>query len=202
MIFAIYDGAGVILRKGDVPEDDIPNYAQAGEHIYKGDCEYEDLIDVATGEVIPNGMGPRPGPSYLWDSTARKWAQPSATQRATLKAAIEAERDRRVFAPINLTEGTFDADARSQQNLADKLASITSREQLGMSPMSPQMCVWRDSSNVTHSFADQPTYKAWLATFAIALADRGTAAYAWSWQKKADLDALSDDALSGFDPTN
>lgn len=201
MKFAIYDDTGVILRTGDVPEEDIPNYAQTGEHIYKGDCEFVDLIDVATGTVIPNGMGSRPGPLYTWDATNRKWVEPPAVARARLKVAIETERDRRIFSLLTIDSADYDADARSQQNLADKLASITSREQLGLAPMDPSVCVWRDHANVTHSFADQSTYKTWLSNFAVALADRGTSAYSWSWQKKASLDATADDSLSTFDPT-
>jgi hypothetical protein len=201
MKFVIYDGAGVILRKGDVPEEDIPSYAQAGEHVFLGDASYEDLIDVATGAVIPNGMGPRPGPAFMWGSAARKWSEPASVTRARLKAAIETERDRRIFASIAVGGSDYDADVRSQQNLADKLASISSREQLGLAPMDASACVWRDAANVTHSYSDQTAYKAWLSSFAVALADRGTAAYAWSWQKKADLDAAADGSLGAFDPT-
>jgi hypothetical protein len=202
MKFAIYDDGGVILRIGDVPEDEIPNYEQTGEHIFKGDAQHVDLIDVSTGALIPNGMGPRPSPDYTWDSTARAWVEPAAATRARLKAAIEAERDRRIFTTITIDSADYDADPRSQQNVADTLASINSREQLGLTPLDPSLCVWRDHANVTHSFTDQPTYKTWLANFAVVLADRGTSAYAWSWQKKASLDSTADDSLSTFDPTS
>jgi hypothetical protein len=202
MKFAIYDDAGVILRKGDVPEEEIPNYAQTGEHIFSGEADYVDLIDVSTGALIANGMGPRPGPDYTWDLTAKKWNEAAASVRARLKTAIETERDRRIFAVLTIDSSDYDADPRSQQNVADTLASINSREQLALAPMDPSVCVWRDHANVTHSFTDQTAYKSWLANFAVMLADRGTAAYAWSWQKKASLNAASDDSLSTFDPTS
>jgi hypothetical protein len=205
MKYCVYDDAGAILRSGTCP-DEATALLQGpegrvlilpDEHTVRDDTHY---VDVGVSEVIE--MPPRPSFDHQWDQASVSWQLSVASVRAKLKARIEAERDRRIFDNIMLDGSEFDASARSQENLADKLASISSREQLGLSPMDPALCVWRDFQNVIHTFADQPTYRAWLASFAVALADRGTAAYAWSWQKKADLDSVSDDSLSTFDPAN
>ena len=68
-------------------------------------------------------------------------------------------------------------------------------------PIPAEQLVWRDADNVTHAFADLATYKAWLQGFAIALGARGTMAFAWSWQKKAQLESLSSfEDIVAFDP--
>lgn len=108
------------------------------------------------------------------------------------KREVERERDRRVAAPVIAYDGKrLDADADSIERVARKLAALDAYDKCGET-MPQEMLVWRDADNITHSFADQQEYKLWLAGFAVALDARGTAAFAWSWEKKAQVDAADD----------
>jgi hypothetical protein len=83
-------------------------------------------------------------------------------------------------------------DAREQdiRNLEQKLATVQSRIDQGIAAPVDTL-VWRDHDDQLHSFADLATYKTWLDGFAIALDERNTAAWSWSWQKKAELAACT-----------
>lgn len=200
MKYAIYNAAGDILRTGHCPDGEEPNQAHDGEAVFIGDATFQDLIDPTDGTLIPGGKGVQPSPDYDWSDATRAWVGNIDRARAGKKALIELERDGRSVAPVLVYDSiNLDADMRAIENLKSKLAELDSRDALGQS-LTADQCVWRDADNGMHQWPDQASYKAWLQGFAVALGTRGTDAYAWSWQKKAQLDALTTfDDVVAFD---
>lgn len=141
---------------------------------------------VAGGVVVP--FPQRPSPSHDWDWTSKSWVPDVAKARVAKKLDVERERDRRITAPVIVYDSkNLDADESSIGRVANKLAALDAYEKCGQVMPAP-MLVWRDADNATHSFASHQEYKLWLAGFAVALDARGTAAFAWSWEKKARVD--------------
>jgi hypothetical protein len=171
-----------------------------------------DWIELAENEAVSGiayvqdgqlRLAGQPPAMHAWDWQTRSWKPDFDAAKAAMRQAIEAERERRIYARVIVYDGkNVDADAWAQRNISEKLNDIARREQEGV-PMPVEMLMWRDADNVDHQFADQAAYRSWLNGLAIALGLRGTQAYAWSWGKKAQLDALGDDleALAGFEPT-
>lgn len=192
MKFAIYNTLGEIQYTGMCADDMISvQHVPEGCFLYQGPAEFNDLIDMTTHELIEGGKPDRPSEYHDWDPVARAWVGNKARLVASKSLALELERDVRINAPITYDGKVIDGFKRSQENIASKLATITQREALGLPDMPGPLLVWRDAANVTHTFPDQATYKAWLSGLAIALEERGTMAYAWSWAKKAELQGLA-----------
>ena len=126
-----------------------------------------------------------------WNPETEEWldARDVSTLKSAKSAAIEAERDRRISAPIEYLERLVDADARAQGNITDKINEINAREQIG-SPMPVATMIWRDAENTNVTFESQDAMKAWLQGLVIAITQRGTEAYAWSWEVKNQLRSL------------
>jgi len=190
MKFTIYNwSTGQVLRWGQCPDEHISMQAfEPGEAViegeYPGDRFYWDGLQMIE---FPE----RPSASHRWDWPSKTWQADLADAKAKKHVQIEAERDRRAMAPVIVYDGkNLDADARATENLKSKLAEANSRLAQG-TPFPAAQLVWRDADNVTHVFADTPSYKDWLDGFAIALGSRGTDAYAWSWQKKGELNAAT-----------
>ena len=110
-------------------------------------------------------------------------ARPFATQQAAKLAAVEAERDARIRAAIAYNGRMVDADQRAQQNITDKISELTAREATGTA-MPLETMVWRDADNQTATFETEAEMKMWLQGLVIAITQRGTEAYTWSWQVK------------------
>lgn len=191
MKFGIFNAAGDMLRVGDCAPGDVSLQAQPGEILFTGECTIHDRLNVATGELIVNGKPPRPSPVHEWDNTAKVWVANLAKAREIRGAEIEAARDAIIKGTILYDGKNIDCDTRSQDNVSYKLATIAQREALGLSPLPAELLVWRDADNITHSFANQTTYKNWLGGLAVAMDERGTLAYGWSWGQKAALAALT-----------
>ena len=135
-----------------------------------------------------------------WDPRAEQWVDTRdlATLKLAKLAQVEAERDRRISAPIRYLERLVDADARAQGNITDKISEIQAREQVG-TPMPEATMIWRDAENLNVSFESQEAMKAWLQGLVIAITQRGAEAYAWSWAVKEQLRSLeSKDAIEAF----
>jgi hypothetical protein len=145
----------------------------------------------------------QPSPYHVFDWSTKTWGADLEAIRTAKRGAIEAQRELQIYAPLIVYDSiNLDADARSQRNITEKLNDIALREQES-DPMPAEMLMWRDADNVDHTFETQAAYRSWLNGLAIALGLRGTQAYAWSWAKKAALDALGNDveALLAFDAT-
>lgn len=135
-----------------------------------------------------------------WNPEAETWvdARDLGTLAAAKLRAIEEERDRRISAPIDYQGRMVDADARAQGNITDKINEINAREQIGV-PMPEATMVWRDAENANVTFSSQSAMKVWLQGLVIAITQRGTEAYAWSWEVKDQLRSLeSKDAIEAF----
>jgi hypothetical protein len=157
-------------------------------------------LDLQTGELA--AYPARPDRHHTWHWASKTWQPNLDKSKAEKRAQIERERDRRAAAPVIVYDGkNLDADVASIGRLANKLAALDAYEKRGQT-MPGNRLVWRDADNVTHVFASHQDYKLWLAGFAIALDDRGTLAFAWSWEKKVQLDALETaQEVIDFDPT-
>lgn len=135
-----------------------------------------------------------------WDPMAEVWvdARPFATQQAAKLAAVEAERDARIRAPIAYNRRMVDADQRAQQNITDKISELTAREATGTA-MPLEAMVWRDADNQTATFETEAEMKMWLQGLVIAITQRGTEAYTWSWQVKELVNtATTSEELAGI----
>jgi hypothetical protein len=85
----------------------------------------------------------------------------------------------------------LDADMTARDNLKAKLEEVRERIRLNM-PMAPELLVWRDNGNQTHSWPTIEAYHDWLAGYAVAMSDRGTRCYACAWHHKDALKAAND----------
>jgi hypothetical protein len=189
MKFTIYKQAtGEIVRWGDCLEDDIDLQAQEGEGVIPGAALPGDAF---YWDGAATQKEPRPGAEYEWDHVRKTWMGNLAKAKVAKHQEIEQERDRRLAAPVLVYDGK-NLDAREQdiRNLEQKLATVQSRIDQGIAAPVDTL-VWRDHDDQLHSFADLATYKTWLDGFAIALDERNTAAWSWSWQKKAELAACT-----------
>ena len=132
-------------------------------------------------------------PSYpcTWSPESEQWVDARDLKEliAMKLREVEDERDKRISAPIEYLGRTVDADARAQGNITDKINEINAREQIGSSmPVAPM--IWRDAENTNVTFESQDAMKAWLQGLVIAITQRGTEAYAWSWEVKNQLRSL------------
>ena len=132
-------------------------------------------------------------PSYpcTWSPESEQWVDARDLKEliAMKLREVEDERDKRISAPIEYLGRTVDADARAQGNITDKINEINAREQIG-SPVPVATMIWRDAENTNVTFESQDAMKAWLQGLVIAITQRGTEAYAWSWEVKNQLRSL------------
>jgi hypothetical protein len=133
----------------------------------------------------------RPSEHHEWKWDTKSWAPNLQSALAKRLADVEKERDRRIKAPIAFDDKVLDADDQAQKNITDKLTAIAKREARGKPPLSAPLLVWRDHLNANHSFPDQGAYRDWLSDLVIAIEERGTQAWIWSWQKKAEMQACA-----------
>lgn len=138
----------------------------------------------------PQPIPPRPSAGHVFDFASKAWVDARTVNdlKAAKRIAIEAERRRRTVSPIAYDGALLDADKTAQENIANKLLEIGQRMELGQ-PMPQELLFWRDHDNIDHTFDTVEEYRAWLGGLAVAITERGTQAYAWSWQAKAALAA-------------
>jgi hypothetical protein len=209
-LYTVIDMASGQILRGGGTEHAQAHPLEAGEGLYVGEAlsarqwYFVDGLPVAYTEQELVVMAARPRYACHWDIATKTWADDRTAQdlQAAHAAAIEAERDRRLYASIDFQGKTIQARPVDQKNLSDKQWEMQQRAALGQ-PLPDQLRVWRALDNTLVPFADDAAYMAWLGGLTIALATRGTMAYAWSWAKKAALVALGDDlvGLKAFDPT-
>lgn len=139
----------------------------------------------------------RPTEFHEWDRESESWLPNIVEAKKTLKADVQNELSRRSVSPIVVGDIVLDADAVAQNNLANKLQEVNERIRLGM-PMPSDLLVWKDASNAVRCWANIESYKDWLSTFAIALAERGTRLYQAAWSHKDAIEAMTtiDDVLA------
>lgn len=198
-VLVIHSSAGKILRTYNADGDQNPDpelLIQPNEfysYVNSPDGIYFDVRMRKVNGGALQDLPARPSLDHEYDYTVDQWVDTRTIEqmRAIKHKAIENARDKRLneaslwYAGINV-----DADPQAKQNLQDKVTAMASRIARG-TPTPPQMLVWKDRDNVIHSFPDIQTYKDWLDGFVIALENRGMTAWAWSWQMKDALNALS-----------
>lgn len=165
--------------------------------------EYELPLDIFPGFTFVSG--PHDEKPALVDKELADdgTLQPSLAKLKEAKSRdIEDVRDRRLVAPVLVYDGkNLDGDAQAKSNLSDKLWEVTSNIARGKS-MPVESLVWKDHDNEIHAFPDMASYKDWLDGYVIAFGERNTAVWAWSWQKKAQLEAITTvDELLTFNPS-
>lgn len=171
----------------------------------------EDFIAAENGEldtthyVVNNELvelPTRPSLFHEWDATSRAWVGNVVRVRAYRHKQIEDARDKRLNEPVIEYNGMLlDAGPQAKQNLQDKVTATNSRIARG-TPTPVQTLVWKDHENQIHAFSDLVAYRDWLEGFVIELENRGMQAWAWSWQLKDRLAALTTlDAVLAFDTT-
>ena len=126
-----------------------------------------------------------------WDWPTKSWLPNLDAAKAAKKAEIEAERNRRISEPLIYDGKVLDADMTARDNLKAKLEEVRERIRMNM-PMAPELLVWRDNGNQTHSWPTIEAYHDWLAGYAVAMSDRGTRCYACAWHHKDVLKAAND----------
>ena len=141
-------------------------------------------------------------PSYpcTWSPESEQWVDARDLKEliAMKLREVEDERDRRISSPIEYLGHLVDADARAQANITNKINEINARIQLGQL-MPESLMMWLDANNQVVTFDSQEQMRDWLQGLVIAITQRGTEAYAWSWQVKDQLRSLeSKDAIEAF----
>lgn len=197
--YVVYELAtGRILQRMHCPPAAAEGALKTDQGLLEGGASWETHY-VANETLV--AFPARPSTSHVWNWTTKAWDPSTDILRSQHHAAIEAERDRRLVAPVLVYDGkNLDADQRAQDNLSDVLSRVHSALDRGVALPASQL-VWKDYDNVVHTFADTAAYKVWLDGFALAMGDRNIAAWGWSWQKKNDLAALTTyDELAAFNP--
>ena len=133
----------------------------------------------------------RPSNWHTWDTTTESWLPNLDAAKAAKKTEIEAERNRRINEPLIYDGKVLDADQAARDNLKAKLEEVRERIRLNML-MAPELLVWRDNGNQTHSWPTIEVYHDWLAGYAVAMSDRGTRCYACAWYHKDTLKVAND----------
>ncbi|MBQ7626692.1 MAG: DUF4376 domain-containing protein [Rhodocyclaceae bacterium] len=136
----------------------------------------------------------RPTSWHEFDWTQKCWRLRADELRAHLMREADMEREIASTAPIDYTGKRMDADAVAQRNIQGKLAELREREITGAQlPVSD--CIWRDYDNITHTWPDCASYQSWLSGLLVAIVERTTALYKAAWEKKAQIESMTDDDL-------
>ena len=180
---------GQILKTVSAPDGHANLYDSEGKGVILTDTWVSDATHYVENGALTEYLE-NPSPHYEWDWTTKSWLPNLDAAKAAKKAEIEAERNRRISEPLIYDGKVLDADMTARDNLKAKLEEVRERIRLNM-PMAPELLVWRDNGNVTHSWPTIEAYHDWLAGYAVAMSDRGTRCYACAWYHKDVLEQLS-----------
>lgn len=113
-----------------------------------------------------------------------------SNMQESLKKEVDILRNYKINEPLIYDGKVLDADEAARDNLKAKLEEVRERIRLNM-PMAPELLVWRDNANQTHSWPTIEAYHDWLAGYAVEMSDRGTRCYACAWYHKDAIGQLS-----------
>lgn len=191
-MYVIYDiETGIVDRILRCPRNQVSLNVFEGQAFVE--VEDQTVIDdpanayVLNGNLVRISNGP---PYHEWDWPTKSWLPNIDSAKAAKKVEIEAEHSRRINEPLIYDGKVLDADQTARDNLKAKLEEVRERIRLNM-PMAPELLVWRDNGNQTHSWPTIEGYHDWLAGYAVAMSDRGTRCYACAWYHKDALGQLS-----------
>ena len=189
MIYLIETITGRVIQTCTCHDEGSAVFDIAGTHTVVSPVEHSvDAVYYSGTELTEFPV--KPSPYHEWDWTTKSWLPNLDAAKAAKKAEIETERMQRINAPLIYDGKVLDADQTARDNLKAKLEEVRERIRLNM-PMAPELLVWRDNSNVTHSWPTIEAYHDWLAGYAVAMSDRGTRCYACAWHHKDTLGQLS-----------
>lgn len=189
MIYCIENETGRIRQIVHAPDSHAEHYEGAGISVLVSEEVFEPGTAYRDGEVFVH-FPEKPSPHHEWDWPTKSWLPNLDAAKAAKKAEIEAERNRRINEPLTYDGKVLDADQAARDNLKAKLEEVRERIRMNM-PMVPELLVWRDNGNQTHSWPTIEAYHDWLAGYAVAMSDRGTRCYACAWYHKDTLGQLS-----------
>lgn len=195
MKYCVYETNGNILRTGYAPEvahGAIKAAEQGRVLFFEQDTQVSDMdhyVDVEKKSLVK--IPARPSEFHVWSNDARVWEADFAKLILSKKKEIETERDRRIVANILYGNILLDANERAQSNISSKLSEIA-QVMAGNGSIATEQLVWRDADNNTHHFPHLAAYRDWLGGLVIAISERATLSYQWSWDKKAALEEITD----------
>lgn len=153
------------------------------------------VIKSSTGGLVPLDFDPRPSPYHQWDIDTMSFAVAEGgldRLHADMRGAVDAERERLGYLPIEHAGALFDADAKAQRNITAWQMQIAAGAPV------PSGFMWRDASNTDH-----PADAAFINTLGAAITLRGTLLYQAAWAHKAAIKVLAEagdfDALLTYD---
>ena len=185
LVYETATGRVIKLVTGANSHDQALN---AGESTLLFDGTPDGYVDISTQTFVPFPL--RPSVYHTWDWPTKSWLPNLDAAKAAKKAEIEAEHSRRINEPLLYDGKVLDADQAARDNLKAKLEEVRERIRLNM-PMAPELLVWRDNDNQTHSWPTIEAYHDWLAVYAVAMSERGTRCYTCAWQHKDTVEQLT-----------
>lgn len=127
----------------------------------------------------------RPGSDYEWDWATKEWVSKNSIEdyRQIAIAKINKERSLRLASPVEYQGHWVDAHATAMGNITSKIAELNALAELGVEP-DVESLYWRNADNQNVWFAAASEMKAWLLGLVVAVSQRNSAVYSWSWAKK------------------
>jgi hypothetical protein len=179
---------GVIVRTGVTSDILLPTIIrEPGEGMVLGEVTTFDLVDLSTGHLITGGNRP-PEEPFGYTQVNGLWKFDVGGKKTLKKIDIINERERRIFEPIVFQGRRYDTLMRSLNSMSQKLDEL---DYLQEGQEYAGLLEWRDADNAYITFDNIAEMRAWLLGLRAAIARRRSEAYAWSWQRKDALEALS-----------
>ena len=187
MRYAVYKvDTGEILRIISCPEKDLDrSLAPEGESAVEVQHGVTDLTHYVQNDE-PVARPPKPSSEHTWSWGSKSWVPDVASAKATKLNAVATELARRLEAPVQYEGRLIDADSTSHRSISDKAWEVSIRQASGRPD---GMLAWLDANNQLVEFNTPAAYKEWLQGLLVTIGERNTSALAWSWQKKAEIEA-------------
>lgn len=183
--YSLVDELGEILSIGTVTDYDYSLLISNGELVKVG--HYSKDTTYFVGD-IPTDKGTPANKFETWDTINKEWVVLIPESKLILKQDVE--NLRKTYSPdiIVYDSKNIQADSTSILNILEKIAEINAAESVSetITPL-----IWRDADDVTHTFADMATYKAWLYGLIRAISERNTNLYENTWNHYDAIDALT-----------
>lgn len=130
----------------------------------------------------------RPGPDYEWDWATKEWVSKNSIEdyRQIAIANINKERSLRLTAPVDYQGHWVDAHTTAMGNITAKIAELNALAELGVEP-GVESLSWRNADNQNVWFATSAEMKAWLLGLVVAVSQRTSEIYSWSWVEKEKI---------------
>ena len=200
MIYLVETTTGRVVQTCTCPDEENALFDIDGTHTVFSAVEHSVDTVYFNGTELTE-FPAQTSPHHEWDWPTKSWLPNLDAAKAAKKAEIEAEHSRRINEPLLYDGKVLDADQAARDNLKAKLEEVRERIRLNM-PMAPELLVWRDNDNQTHSWSTIEAYHDWLAGYAVTMSERGTRCYTCAWYHKDTLKQLSEmEAVLNYDLT-